>query len=305
MAEEAKTSFWANSGVDPQALRSAADILAEAQATIGTVDSNIQGAINAKNTAVAAKDLVIAAAANVAADRNAVTTAISDLDTKVGIVEDARAVAVQAKTDAQDALAGFNLGNWVPVARTINGKPLSSNVTLGRADIADFAHTHDDRYYTEAEVNTLIAGVNSSIATKAALAGSVSQPFAASDINLAGTLLTTLLAGKVANSFLEVGGNYVDIGSVRIAWGTNTTPADGSGAAYFLPGGPACFNGVPWAVIVSPILNSSSATTSRVAWVSAAIWNYQFSYEVRTINNGGSVASSGVNVYWIAVGPAL
>lgn len=37
-----------------------------------------------------------------------------------------------------------------------------------KADITDFAHTHDDRYYTESEINTKVNAINAAISGKAA-----------------------------------------------------------------------------------------------------------------------------------------
>ena len=47
----------------------------------------------------------------------------------------------------------------VPTSRTVNGKALSGDITLAASDVgaATSSHTHDDRYYTETEVNNLLA----------------------------------------------------------------------------------------------------------------------------------------------------
>ena len=56
-------------------------------------------------------------------------------------------------TDLPDALA-----RKVPTTRTINGKALSANITLSSSDVGAAAsgHVHDDRYYTEDEIDTLV-----------------------------------------------------------------------------------------------------------------------------------------------------
>ena len=56
-------------------------------------------------------------------------------------------------TDLPDALA-----RKVPTTRTINGKALSANITLSASDVgaAVAGHSHDDKYYTESEIDALI-----------------------------------------------------------------------------------------------------------------------------------------------------
>lgn len=48
----------------------------------------------------------------------------------------------------------------VPTSRTINGKALSANISLSASDVgaASSSHSHDDRYYTESEVDTKLSG---------------------------------------------------------------------------------------------------------------------------------------------------
>lgn len=52
------------------------------------------------------------------------------------------------------------LDGKVPTSRTINSKPLSANITLSASDVgaAPSSHNHDDRYYTETEIDTKLAG---------------------------------------------------------------------------------------------------------------------------------------------------
>lgn len=47
----------------------------------------------------------------------------------------------------------------VPTSRTINGKALTANITLAASDVgaATSSHTHDDRYYTETEIDTKLS----------------------------------------------------------------------------------------------------------------------------------------------------
>lgn len=47
----------------------------------------------------------------------------------------------------------------VPSSRTVNGKALSENITLSASDVgaATSSHSHDDKYYTETEIDTKFA----------------------------------------------------------------------------------------------------------------------------------------------------
>lgn len=52
------------------------------------------------------------------------------------------------------------LDGKVPTSRTVNGKALSSNITLSANDVgaAKSSHNHDTRYYTESEMDTKLSG---------------------------------------------------------------------------------------------------------------------------------------------------
>jgi hypothetical protein len=52
-----------------------------------------------------------------------------------------------------------SLDKKVPVDRTINGKNLTSNITLSASDVGASAsgHTHDGRYYTESEIDSKLS----------------------------------------------------------------------------------------------------------------------------------------------------
>lgn len=52
------------------------------------------------------------------------------------------------------------LDGKVPTSRTINSKPLSTNITLSASDVgaASSSHVHDDRYYTETEIDAKLSG---------------------------------------------------------------------------------------------------------------------------------------------------
>ncbi len=51
------------------------------------------------------------------------------------------------------------LDGKVSTSRTVNGKALSSNITLSASDVgaASSSHTHDDRYYTETEIDSKLS----------------------------------------------------------------------------------------------------------------------------------------------------
>ena len=101
--------------------------------------------------------------------------AISDVtSTELGYLSGAKS-NVQAQLDAK-----------VPNSRTINGKALSSNITLSASDVgaASSSHSHDDKYYTESEINTKLASKSDSnhnhddkYCTKAELESYVNEKF--------------------------------------------------------------------------------------------------------------------------------
>lgn len=57
---------------------------------------------------------------------------------------------------AQGKALNDKFSSYVPTSRTVNGKALSANITLSAGDVgaAPASHTHDDRYYTESEIDT-------------------------------------------------------------------------------------------------------------------------------------------------------
>lgn len=56
----------------------------------------------------------------------------------------------------QNKVVNSALNGKVPTTRTVNGKALSSNITLSASDVgaSESSHNHDDKYYTEAEIDT-------------------------------------------------------------------------------------------------------------------------------------------------------
>lgn len=68
--------------------------------------------------------------------------------------------AISDVTNLQDTLDGK-----VPNTRTINGKELITNISLSASDVgaANSSHTHDDRYYTETEIDTKVSTIDTSI----------------------------------------------------------------------------------------------------------------------------------------------
>ena len=96
--------------------------------------------------------------------------------------EDAQSKLDEAKTYADTAVSGkantshshiisdvtnlqSTLDGKVPTSRTVNGKSLTANISLSASDVgaASSTHTHDDRYYTETEIDTKISTINTSI----------------------------------------------------------------------------------------------------------------------------------------------
>lgn len=61
----------------------------------------------------------------------------------------------------QNKVVNSALSGKVPTSRTVNGKALSANVTLSASDVgaAASSHTHDDRYYTEEEIDAKIDAI--------------------------------------------------------------------------------------------------------------------------------------------------
>lgn len=62
----------------------------------------------------------------------------------------------QSLSAAQGKVLNDKFSSYVPTSRTVNGKALNSNITLSAGDVnaAPVSHSHDDRYYTESEINT-------------------------------------------------------------------------------------------------------------------------------------------------------
>ena len=74
--------------------------------------------------------------------------------------------ALSSKADSSHTHSISNVTNLqstldgkVPTSRTINSKPLTANITLSASDVgaAPSTHSHDDRYYTETEMDTKLA----------------------------------------------------------------------------------------------------------------------------------------------------
>lgn len=62
----------------------------------------------------------------------------------------------QSLSAAQGKALNDKFSSYVPTSRSVNGKALSANITLSAGDVgaAPTSHSHDDRYYTESEINT-------------------------------------------------------------------------------------------------------------------------------------------------------
>ena len=59
-----------------------------------------------------------------------------------------------------DTTTSVDLSGYVPTSRTVNGKALTGNISLSASDVgaAASSHTHDDRYFTESEINSKLSG---------------------------------------------------------------------------------------------------------------------------------------------------
>ena len=94
------------------------------------------------------------------------------------------------------------LNRIVTFADTSGKNIKDSGVTI--ADFAAASHTHDDRYYTETEVDGFITTINGSIATKAPIAsptftGTPAAPTATSGTNTTQLATTAFVATAIAN----------------------------------------------------------------------------------------------------------
>lgn len=80
----------------------------------------------------------------------------------IGTAFDALELAIDGKADESHTHTIDNVTNLqsslnakVPTSRTVNGKALSANISLSASDVgaAPSSHNHDDRYYTEDEID--------------------------------------------------------------------------------------------------------------------------------------------------------
>lgn len=113
----------------------------------------------------------------------------------------------------------------VPTSRTINNKALTANITLSASDVgaASSTHSHDDRYYTETEIDSKLSGKSdkthnhdSSYAAKDhshddyALSDTLDDHTSNSDIHFTAaerTKLSGIAAGAQVNTITGVKGN--------------------------------------------------------------------------------------------------
>ena len=84
----------------------------------------------------------------------------SDLNTGLSSKADtSHKHSISDTTNLQSTLDGK-----VPTSRTINNKPLSENITLSASDIgaASSTHDHNDKYYTQSQVDSKLSGKSDS-----------------------------------------------------------------------------------------------------------------------------------------------
>ena len=74
------------------------------------------------------------------------------------------ALSSTSTNPVQNNIVNSALAEKVPSTRTVNGKTLAANISLTADDVGASAtgHTHDDRYYTESEIDSKLAGKASS-----------------------------------------------------------------------------------------------------------------------------------------------
>jgi hypothetical protein len=133
---------------------------------------------------------------------------------------------------------------------------LWENKTLAEAGISAVGHAHDDRYYTETEITTLLSGKSDTGHTHAASAvtsgtfdiariptGTTASTVALGNHSHAGyvttsdtgTVTNTMLAGSIANnkltnSSITINGSAISLGGTVTTPDTNTTYTFGSGS---------------------------------------------------------------------------
>ena len=86
-----------------------------------------------------------------------ITVHSTDTDTWRPIQNNLTSTATdQSLSAAQGKALNDKFSSYVPTSRTVNNKALSSNITLSAGDVgaAPVSHSHDDRYYTESEIDT-------------------------------------------------------------------------------------------------------------------------------------------------------
>ena len=86
-----------------------------------------------------------------------ITVHSTDTDTWRPIQNNLTSTATdQSLSAAQGKALNEKFSSYVSTSRTVNGKALSANITLSAGDVgaASASHSHDDRYYTESEIDT-------------------------------------------------------------------------------------------------------------------------------------------------------
>lgn len=77
-------------------------------------------------------------------------------------------VSSWAKASSKPSYSASEVGA-VPTTRKVNNKALNSDISLSASDVGASAtgHTHDDRYYTETEIDSKVSTLNTAINAKA------------------------------------------------------------------------------------------------------------------------------------------
>lgn len=131
---------------------------ANGTANAATINGNTHINVTDDNTFRSGVVIKGTGATSVTSDANGnITVHSTDTDTWRPIQNNLTSTATdQSLSAAQGKALNDKFSSYVPTSRTVNNKALSSNITLSAGDVgaASANHSHDDRYYTESEIDT-------------------------------------------------------------------------------------------------------------------------------------------------------
>lgn len=87
------------------------------------------------------------------------------------------------------------LNGYVPTSRTVNGKPLSGNISLSASDVGASAsgHNHDDKYFTETEIGNFLKGTATKSVNQTMTFDSYTHSIKINDLSSYGEIYTVTL----------------------------------------------------------------------------------------------------------------